>query len=72
MEFDPFDYGFHRDPYPTYEWLRDDAPLYHNERMDFWALSRFDDVLDGLHDPGDVHVDRGRRHRAHRRRDRSR
>jgi cytochrome P450 len=51
LEFDPFDYGFHRDPYPTYRWLRDDAPLYHNERMDFWALSRFDDVLDGLHDP---------------------
>jgi len=51
VEFDPFDYGFHRDPYPTYRWLRDDAPLYHNERMDFWALSRFDDVLDGLHDP---------------------
>ncbi|HEY3670179.1 MAG TPA: cytochrome P450 [Acidimicrobiia bacterium] len=51
MEFDPFDYAFHRDPYPTYAWLRDDAPLYHNERMDFWALSRFDDVLDGLHDP---------------------
>lgn len=51
MEFDPFDHGFHRDPYPTYGWLRDDAPLYHNERMDFWALSRFDDVLNGLHDP---------------------
>jgi cytochrome P450 len=51
VEFDPFDYGFHRDPYPTYEWLRDDAPLYHNERLDFWALSRFDDVLHGLHDP---------------------
>ncbi len=51
VEFDPFDYDFHRDPYPTYEWLRDDAPLYHNERMDFWALSRFDDVLNGLHDP---------------------
>lgn len=51
MEFDPFDYEFHRDPYPTYRWLRDEAPLYHNERMDFWALSRFDDVLDGLHDP---------------------
>ena len=33
VEFDPFDYGFHRDPYPTYAWLRDDAPLYHNERM---------------------------------------
>jgi cytochrome P450 len=51
VEFDPFDYGFHRDPYPTYEWLRERAPVYHNERMDFWALSRFDDVLAGLHDP---------------------
>ena len=40
VEFDPFDYGFHRDPYPTYAWLREEAPLYHNERMDFWALSR--------------------------------
>jgi cytochrome P450 len=51
VELDPFDYGFHRDPYPTYAWLRDHAPVYHNERLDFWALSRFDDVLDGLHDP---------------------
>jgi cytochrome P450 len=51
MEFNPFDYGFHRDPYPTYEWLRERAPVYHNQRMDFWALSRFDDVLAGLHDP---------------------
>ena len=51
MEFDPFDHEFHRDPYPTYRWLRDDAPLYHNRRLDFWALSRFDDVLAGLHDP---------------------
>jgi cytochrome P450 len=51
VEFDPFDYEFHRDPYPTYQWLRDDAPVYHNEGLDFWALSRFDDVLAGLHDP---------------------
>ena len=26
MEFNPFDYDFHRDPYPTYEWLRENAP----------------------------------------------
>ena len=51
MEFNPFDYEFHRDPYPTYRLLRDHAPVYHNERLDFWALSRFDDVLAGLHDP---------------------
>ena len=51
MEFNPYDYDFHRDPYPTYEWLRDQAPAYYNPKLDFWALSRFDDVLAGLHDP---------------------
>jgi cytochrome P450 len=51
MEFNPFDYSFQSNPYPTYEWLREEAPVYHNETLDFWALSRFDDVLAGLHDP---------------------
>ena len=50
MELDPFDHRFQSDPYPTYEWLREEAPVYHNERLDFWALSRFDDVLTALHD----------------------
>ncbi len=50
MDFNPFAYDFHADPYPTYGWLRDEAPAYHNERMGFWALSRFADVLDALHD----------------------
>jgi hypothetical protein len=25
VEFDPFDDGFHRDPYPTSRWLRDEV-----------------------------------------------
>ena len=50
MDFNPFDHQFQSDPYPTYEWLRDEAPVYYNERLDFWALSRFDDVLAALHD----------------------
>src|SRR5438093_13500107 len=32
------------DPYPVYSRLRDEAPAYHDERLDLWALSRFDDV----------------------------
>jgi cytochrome P450 len=32
------------DPYPVYRRLRDEAPLYHDGRLDLWALSRFDDV----------------------------
>jgi cytochrome P450 len=32
------------DPYPVYRRLRDEAPVHHDERLDLWALSRFDDV----------------------------
>ena len=32
------------DPYPLWKRLRDEAPLYRNDRYDFWVLSRFDDV----------------------------
>jgi hypothetical protein len=45
---DPYDYDFHEDPYPYYKRLRDDAPLYHNEELGFWALSRHRDVLQGF------------------------
>ena len=50
VELNPFSYEFHEDPYPIYRWLRDDVPLYRNERLDFWALSRFRDVLPALVD----------------------
>jgi cytochrome P450 len=45
---DPYDYDFHEDPYPYYKRLRDEAPLYHNEELGFWALSRHRDVLAGF------------------------
>ncbi len=45
---DPYDYDFHEDPYPYYKRLRDEAPLYHNEEIGFWALSRHSDVLQGF------------------------
>ena len=45
MELNPFSWEFHADPYPTYRWLRDHAPVYRNDALDFWALSRWDDVL---------------------------
>jgi hypothetical protein len=45
MELNPFAWEFHEDPYPTYRWLRDNAPLYRNDAMNFWALSRYRDVL---------------------------
>jgi cytochrome P450 len=48
--FDPYDVEIHRDPYPTYQRLRDEAPVYYNERHDFYAVRRYDDVERGLAD----------------------
>ncbi len=48
LVLDPYDYNFHEDPYPYYRRLRDEAPLYHNEELDFWALSRHGDVHQGF------------------------
>lgn len=45
---DPYDYDFHEDPYPYYRRLRDEAPLYRNDELNFWALSRHSDVLQGF------------------------
>jgi len=46
--FNPYDYDFHEDPYPYYRRLRDEAPLYRNDELKFWALSRHTDVLAGF------------------------
>ena len=48
LVLDPYDYDFHEDPYPYYRRLRDQAPLYRNEELKFWALSRHHDVLQGF------------------------
>ena len=50
IAFDPYDYSFHEDPYPTYRRLRDEAPVYSNAERDFVALSRSVDVLDAFRD----------------------
>jgi cytochrome P450 len=42
--YDPYDFEIDSDPYPVWRRLRDERPLYYNERYDFYALSRFDDV----------------------------
>jgi cytochrome P450 len=48
--YDPYDVGIHADPYPVFRRLREDAPLYYNEKYDFYAVSRYDDVERGLVD----------------------
>lgn len=49
--YDPFSFGIHEDPYPAYAWMREHAPVYRNAERDFWALSRYIDVLAALRDP---------------------
>jgi cytochrome P450 len=42
--YDPFDFEIDDDPYPAWKRLRDQAPLYYNEKYRFYALSRYEDV----------------------------
>jgi cytochrome P450 len=46
--YDPYDVEINADPYPTYERLREEAPAYHNDRFDFWMLTRHADVEKAL------------------------
>ncbi len=48
LVYDPSSYELHEDPFPTYHRMQDEAPLYRNPEMGFWALTRFDDVVAGL------------------------
>jgi cytochrome P450 len=49
LYYDPFDFDIDDDPYPIWRRMRDEAPLYHNEKYNFYALSRYDDVARELH-----------------------
>jgi cytochrome P450 len=46
--YDPYDFEIDSDPYPIWKRLREEEPLYYNEKYDFYALSRFDDVESAL------------------------
>jgi cytochrome P450 len=42
--YDPYDVDLNSDPYPMFQRIREEAPLYVNDRHGFYALSRYDDV----------------------------
>jgi cytochrome P450 len=48
--YDPYDVNITANPYPNNARLRDEAPLYYNERYNFWAISRHADVEAALSD----------------------
>jgi len=49
LYYDPFDFDIDDNPYPTWRRMRDEAPLYYNEKYDFYAVSRYEDVARELH-----------------------
>jgi cytochrome P450 len=48
--YDPYDVNIAANPHPTFARLREEAPIYYNERYKFWALSRHADVEKALAD----------------------
>jgi len=48
LVYNPYAFTMHDNPYDTYRRLRDEAPVYWNQDLRFWALSRFDDVLEAF------------------------
>jgi cytochrome P450 len=49
--YDPYDPDIVHNPFPVYAELRNDAPVYRNEELGFWALSRYADVEEAHLDP---------------------
>jgi cytochrome P450 len=50
LYYDPFDFAIDDNPYPVWRRLREEAPLYFNDKYNFYALSRYDDVAQALPD----------------------
>lgn len=48
--FDPYSETYFNDPYELYRQMRDERPVLHNEQLGFYALSRWDDVVEALRD----------------------
>jgi cytochrome P450 len=44
LYYDPYDSDIDDNPYPVWKRMREEAPLYYNDKYNFYALSRYDDV----------------------------
>jgi hypothetical protein len=59
LHYDPFAEEVIRDPHPIYRRLREEAPCYHVEKWDCYALSRFEDVWNASMDAENYSVAQG-------------
>jgi cytochrome P450 len=48
--FDPFSAEYYENPFDIYRRMREDAPLYYDEKEDFYALTRHEDVAAAFKD----------------------
>lgn len=51
FDFNPYDHQLHDNPYPVYSRLRNEEPVYYNEKRGFWVVSRYQDVKRVVQDP---------------------
>ncbi|MGI8860471.1 MAG: cytochrome P450 [Rubrobacteraceae bacterium] len=49
--FDPLDPDYLADPYPYYARFRKEAPIFYAPKIDFWVVSRYEDVQRIVKDP---------------------
>ena len=59
LYYDPWDVEIDLDPYPTFKRLRDESPVYYNERHEFWGLSRYADIDAALREPNKLSSAKG-------------
>jgi len=50
LYYDPFDNDIDDNPYPIWKRMREEAPLYYNEKYNFYALTRYADVAPAIPD----------------------
>ena len=51
LYWDPYDVEIDDDPHPIWRRMRDEQPVYRNDKYDFWALSRYGDMEAAHRDP---------------------
>jgi len=50
-DFDPLDPDYLADPYPYFARFRSEAPVFYAPKIDFWVVSRYEDILRIVKDP---------------------
>jgi cytochrome P450 len=49
--FDPLDPDYLEDPYPYFARFRQEVPVFYAPKIDFWVVSRYDDIMRIVKDP---------------------